>query len=149
MSKVKVSFWIDRPFALLRAKKYRHYRYQWLGKGQRPSDWLQSRPQRVATLARWEKRPKFVKRLLRLWHHLRNDAIAVWRRDTMAFEIGRPFTMGDRTWICTDVGTRTICAVLLDDLANSGDTGPPYSVVEHVLDRYDMDGCEPASFVEF
>lgn len=107
----------------------------------------ESRPERLAPHVRWEKRPKLVKRLLRLWRHLRNDATAVSRGDTMAFEIGRPFTMGDRTWICTDVGTRTICAVLLDDLAKSGDTGPPYSRVEHVLDGCDMNGCAPASSV--
>jgi hypothetical protein len=65
------------------------------------------------------------------------------RGETMVFEIGRPFVMGDRVWICTDVGSRTICAVPLDDLEASGDSGPPYSIVEHVLDHYAMDGCRP------
>jgi hypothetical protein len=145
LSKLKISSWVDRPFALLRAKKYRHYRTQWPGQSISSAERRASRPQRVAALSCWEKRPKLVKRLSRLWRLLKSDALAAWRGDTMAFEIGRPFTMGDRTWICTDVGTRTICAVLLDELAGSGDTGPPYSIVEEVLDGDDMDGCKPTS----
>jgi hypothetical protein len=55
--------------------------------------------------------------------------------------------MGERVWICTDVGSRTICAVLLDDLVESGDFGPPYSIAEQVLDNYDMAGCRPGGDV--
>ena len=68
---------------------------------------------------------------------------AILRRETIVFEIGRPFIMGDRVWICTDVGSRTICAVLRDALIESRDLGPPYSVAESALDRYSMDGCVP------
>jgi hypothetical protein len=61
----------------------------------------------------------------------------------MVFQIGHCFTMGERIWVCTDVGSRTICAVPLEELVESGDRGPPYAIAECVLDRYDMDGCEP------
>jgi hypothetical protein len=69
--------------------------------------------------------------------------ISLYHGETIVFEIGRSFTMGERVWICTDVGSRTICAVRLDDLIESGDSGPPYSIAEYVLDHYDMDGCRP------
>lgn len=71
-------------------------------------------------------------------------ALAIWRQDVIVFRIGHAFTMGDRIWVCTDVGARTICAVPLDDLVSGRDSGPPYSVVEHVIDRYSMDGCSLA-----
>ncbi|MBX3229534.1 MAG: hypothetical protein KIT84_17050 [Labilithrix sp.] len=64
------------------------------------------------------------------------------RRDTIVFEIGKAFIMSDRVWICTDVGTRTVCAVLLDDLLAAPDSGPPYSIAEHVIDRYSMEACQ-------
>ena len=65
------------------------------------------------------------------------------------FEIGKPFVMGDRVWICTDVGRRTICAVLRDALVESGDRCSPYSIVEHVIDAYAMDGCSTLEDEEF
>ena len=96
---------------------------------------------RVSRL-RAEAQTASIRRLSREWVFLKNAVLARLRGDTILFEIGKPFLMGDRVWICTDVGSRTICAVLLDDLLRSGDSGPPYSICETVLDRYDMDGCE-------
>ena len=50
------------------------------------------------------------------------------------FAIGREFLTETGCWRCTDVGTRTICAIKLE-----GDPrGPPYSVVEHVFDEDDF-----------
>ena len=52
------------------------------------------------------------------------------------FFIGREFWTVTGLWRCTDVGTRTICAIKLE-----GDPidwiGPPYSVAEHVFDEYE------------
>ncbi len=60
------------------------------------------------------------------------------------FKIGLEFTCDGRLWRCTDVGTRTICAVCLDDHPGLGSwyAGPPYAVTEYVFDEYDMPGCE-------
>ncbi len=57
------------------------------------------------------------------------------------FIIGKHFFTAEGEWVCTDVGTRTIAAVKLKELIASGDKGPPYSIVEHLFDLYDMDGC--------
>jgi|LGOV01.1.fsa_nt_gb predicted TPR repeat methyltransferase len=57
------------------------------------------------------------------------------------FKIGKHFFTTEGEWVCTDVGTRTIAAVKLKELLASGDKEPPYSIVEHLFDRYDMDGC--------
>lgn len=81
------------------------------------------------------------------------------------FHIGGHFVMGGRLWRCTDVGTRTVVAICLDDAEivsyNSGThststqpltrqqahdmgwfNGPPYAVVEQVLDENDFPACE-------
>ena len=76
------------------------------------------------------------------------------------FHIGLEFTCGGRVFRCTDVGTRTIAAILLDQVEVAGDApriltrseadaegwfnGPPYAVAETVFDEYDMVGCAPA-----
>lgn len=65
------------------------------------------------------------------------------------FNIGLEFYTGTGKWRCTDVGTRTIAAIYLDDLDPiSGEpvdpswfAGPPYAVSEHVFDEYDLEGC--------
>ena len=57
------------------------------------------------------------------------------------FKINKPFFTTEGEWICTDKGTRTIAAVKLKELLASGDKGPPYSIVEHLFDLYDIDGC--------
>ena len=63
------------------------------------------------------------------------------------FEIGEDFFIstkdGNVDWRCTDKGTRTITAVCLadhpDDL--SWFNGPPYAVLEHVMDEDTMIVC--------
>ena len=81
---------------------------------------------------------------MREWSFLRQSLLSRLRGDTFVFEIGKAFTMGERVWICTDVGSRTICAVEFEALLHAGDSGPPYSISETVLDRYDMDACGPS-----
>ena len=53
------------------------------------------------------------------------------------FHIGMEFWTETGRWRCTDVGTRTICAIKLE-----GDhrdwNGPPYVVAEHVFDENDF-----------
>lgn len=61
------------------------------------------------------------------------------------FRIGRKFLCGDRRWRCTDIGTRVVVAVCLDDHPDdpSWYNGPPYAVAESVFDEYDQEACEP------
>jgi hypothetical protein len=45
-------------------------------------------------------------------------------------------------WRCTDVGTRTITAIHIEDCRDpSWYNGPPYPVAETVFDEYDLPGC--------
>lgn len=54
------------------------------------------------------------------------------------FTIGREFWTETGLWRCTDIGTRTICAIKLE--GDKGDwLGPPYTVMEHVFDEYDFE----------
>ena len=78
------------------------------------------------------------------------------------FHIGLEFFTATGRWRCTDVGTRVIVAISLEPRETvsvhydekgerheerymSDDPrdlrGPPYSVVEHAFDEYDLDGC--------
>lgn len=59
------------------------------------------------------------------------------------FEIGKSFfASGGFEWRCTDKGTRTINAIMLEPGKDvSWFNGPPYAVNEVVFDEYDMDGC--------
>ncbi len=52
---------------------------------------------------------------------------------------------GSGKWRCTDIGTRVIVAVCLDDHPDdpSWYNGPPYAVSEHCFDEYDQQGCTP------
>ena len=58
-----------------------------------------------------------------------------------AFYIGLEFYTATGKWRCTDVGSRVIVAIKLDqdDLRNYN--GPPYSIPEEVFDEYDLGGC--------
>ena len=58
------------------------------------------------------------------------------------FHIGLEFvaSAGFR-WRCTDVGTRTITAIQLTDLAPAWLAGPPYAVQEIVFDEHDLPNC--------
>jgi hypothetical protein len=81
------------------------------------------------------------------------------------FIVGKSFWCGGREWRCTDVGTRTIVAICLDDnevvrvspgpprtetlrtltrseaAAEGWFNGPPYALAESVFDEYDQQPC--------
>lgn len=57
------------------------------------------------------------------------------------FKIGDEFTLqqGDRhNWRVTDIGTRTLIGIKLDQTDQRNYNGPPYSVAEHTFDEYDV-----------
>lgn len=54
------------------------------------------------------------------------------------FSIGLEFFTEAGHWRCTDVGSRTICAIKLDEHSPDWHTGPPYAVAEHVFDECDF-----------
>jgi hypothetical protein len=79
------------------------------------------------------------------------------------FHIGTEFRCADRTYRCTDVGTRTAIAIRVDrvevtSMDNKGIStkilsqseaesqgwfdGPPYAVAESVFDEDDLEVCE-------
>ena len=66
------------------------------------------------------------------------------------FQIGLEFFTGSGKWRCTDVGTRVIAAIQLDQAAASWYNGPPYAVAEEVFDEYDQAGCslDPNEFTD-
>jgi len=53
------------------------------------------------------------------------------------FTIGQEFWTETGCWRCTDIGTRTICAIKLEGDPRNWN-GPPYSVVEHVFDENEL-----------
>ena len=78
------------------------------------------------------------------------------------FHIGTEFFTAAGKWRCTDVGLRVIIAISLEPremvrvhYTENGERheerftstdprdliGPPYGVVEHVFDEYDLGGC--------
>jgi hypothetical protein len=80
------------------------------------------------------------------------------------FTIGAEFLCGDRRWRCTDIGTRVIVAICLENKgyvdykdgqerirkltkeeaeAEGWFIGPPYAVEEVAFDEDDMEACEP------
>ena len=78
------------------------------------------------------------------------------------FEVGKAFRCDGRLWRCTDIGTRAVLAIRLDQVevrGTAGDRtldqqqaeaegwfcGPPYAVAETVFDEDDQEGCEPAT----
>ncbi|MDK9726276.1 MAG: hypothetical protein OEL88_15525 [Sterolibacteriaceae bacterium MAG5] len=54
------------------------------------------------------------------------------------FFIGREFWTEVGRWRCTDVGTRTICAIRIDNQPADWLNGPPYAVAEVVFDENDF-----------
>lgn len=65
------------------------------------------------------------------------------------FSIGKKFRTATGEWLCTDVGTRVIAAIKIDDLEDaSWAKGPPYAVQETVFDENDFGGCQPAEAKE-
>lgn len=57
------------------------------------------------------------------------------------FKIGLEFWMSGNKWRVTDIGTRTIIAIKLDQSDPSWYNGPPYAVPESVLDEDDQPAC--------
>lgn len=58
------------------------------------------------------------------------------------WKIGMEFWTGSTHWRVTDVGSRTISAVRLDRNRDpSWYNGPPYAVLEHVIDENDLQVC--------
>jgi nitrogen-specific signal transduction histidine kinase len=49
-------------------------------------------------------------------------------------------------WRVTDIGTRTVIAIKLDQTERNYN-GPPYSIVERVFDEYAFGGCKPVETV--
>jgi hypothetical protein len=64
------------------------------------------------------------------------------------FRIGLEFYTASGKWRCTDIGTRVIIAIKLDQADPRNYNGPPYSIGECVFDEYDLDGCslDPGDF---
>jgi len=67
------------------------------------------------------------------------------------FKISEKFTCGDHIWMTTDVGSRVIVAIQIDEVnkLNYEDAksegwfvGPPYAVNETVFDEYDIVFCK-------
>ena len=49
----------------------------------------------------------------------------------------------DRRWRVTDVGTRSVAAIQIEEGRDPvWYEGPPYPVVEHVFDEFDLEGCD-------
>ncbi len=57
------------------------------------------------------------------------------------FKIGKEFYTATGLWRCTDVGTRVIVAIHLNQEESKNYNGPPYSIPERVFDEYDFGGC--------
>lgn len=57
------------------------------------------------------------------------------------FKIGKEFCTATGKWLCTDIGTRVIVAIHLNQENPINYNGPPYSIPENVFDEYDMEGC--------
>jgi hypothetical protein len=54
-------------------------------------------------------------------------------------KIGDHFICGGRGWQVTDVGTRTVVAILVTE---GWMNGPPYGLPEEVFDENDLPGCK-------
>jgi len=60
------------------------------------------------------------------------------------FRVGSEYLCGEKRWRCTDIGTRVVVAISLDDHDDpSWFNGPPYAVPETVFDEFDVKGCRP------
>ena len=57
------------------------------------------------------------------------------------FQISQEFYTNAGKWRCTDIGTRVIIAIALNQVDVKNYNGPPYSIQEIVFDEYDFDGC--------
>lgn len=57
------------------------------------------------------------------------------------FALGQEFYTATGQWRCTDIGTRIITAIQLNQEDEQNYNGPPFSIPEVVFDEYDMEGC--------
>lgn len=58
------------------------------------------------------------------------------------FKVGAEFHCGGKRRLCTDIGSRTIVCIEVDDRKDqTWFDGPPYAVKEVVFDEYDQKGC--------
>lgn len=63
------------------------------------------------------------------------------RSDLGEVRIGGRFLCGDAEWIVTDIGTRTLTAIKLDEKAKGDPSwieGPPYALAEVCFDEEDI-----------
>lgn len=61
-------------------------------------------------------------------------------------EIGGHFMCGEAEWQVTDIGSRTLAAVKIEDKERSDPSwlaGPPYAIAEFVFDEDDFEAIEP------
>ena len=83
------------------------------------------------------------------------------------FKIGQEFYCAGVAWRCTDIGTRVVIAIKLDEVktaSNAGSDstlnreqaeqagwfkGPPYAVAEYVFDESDQPACAPMRQLQF
>ena len=57
------------------------------------------------------------------------------------FRIGMEFLTATGRWRVTDIGTRTVIAIKLDQTDPLNYNRPPYSIVESVFDESDFGDC--------
>ena len=57
------------------------------------------------------------------------------------YKINDEFYTNAGSWKCTDIGSRIIVAISLDQEDERNYIGPPYSIEEVVFDEYDFEGC--------
>lgn len=62
--------------------------------------------------------------------------------DFRQFNIGCEFTTSTGRWRVTDVGTRVVIAIKLDEGDPIWNEGPPYVKAEFVFDETDFEACE-------
>ena len=64
-------------------------------------------------------------------------------------ELGVLCDRDGKRWLCTDIGTRTVAAICLEDIPKddpSWRNGPPYAVAEQVIDENDLTACSADGF---
>ncbi len=66
------------------------------------------------------------------------------RADLVWLKMGGRFRLGDNEWLVTDIGTRTLTAIKIDDQVRADPSlirGPTYAVAEHSI-TFDEDDFE-------
>jgi len=57
------------------------------------------------------------------------------------FQLGQEFYTETGKWQCTDIGTRVIVAIQLNQEDSSNYNDPPFSIAEYVFDETDIESC--------